>query len=203
MNDTTTPAADDKIMTRRAGLAALAGAVAAPVLAATLARAQDMGRQDPAVVVPGQPRRPGMTGGQMDGDYATQTLMLGTLSLEASKLAQQKAQNQDVKKFAELEAAEQKTVADVLKANGAPAMTAADLPADMKQKMQQMQQMDGKQFDSAYVQDQMQVHQQLLDLQQQKKGEPLTEPTSVLAHLGIDAIKSHMTLLEMIQQKMM
>ena len=174
----------DRPMTRRAGLFALAAAAAAPLAAAAVARADHH-----------------MPGG-MSGDYAKQTLMLGTLSLEASKIAQQKAQTPEVKKFAELEAAEQKTVADVLKANGAQPVPMSEMPPEMTQKLDKMKSMSGREFDVAYVRDQMEVHEMLLDVQQEKKGEPLTEPKAVLANLSIDAINSHMAMLEMIQKMM-
>ena len=172
------------LLTRRAGLLAVAASAAAPLLAAVAARADHH-----------------MENG-MVGDYGKRTLMLGTLSLEASKVAQEKARTPEVKKFAELEAAEQKTVADVLKANGVEPMPMSEMPEDMMAKLEEMRQMSGQEFDRAYVQDQMRVHQMLLEVQQQKEGEPLTDPKAVLANLGIDAIKSHMAMLEMIEGMM-
>ena len=182
MSQTLTQAFESRT-TRRAAMLAVAAAAATPLLAAAAARADHHA-------------------GDMAGDYAKQTLMLGTLSLEASKIAQQKAQTPEVKKFAELEAAEQKTVAEVLKANGTQPVPMSEMPPEMMQKLERMRQMSGREFDAAYVEDQMSVHEMLLEVQQQKKGEPLTDPKAVLANLGIDAIKSHMAMLEMIQKMM-
>ncbi len=50
-----------------------------------------------------------------DEQYVRETSAIGSLSLAVSRLAQQKAQTDDLKEFAQLEVAEQETLADVLK----------------------------------------------------------------------------------------
>src|SRR5882762_10698481 len=50
-----------------------------------------------------------------DEQYLRETSAVGSFSLAASRLAQEKAQTDDLKEFAQLEAAEQETLADVLK----------------------------------------------------------------------------------------
>ena len=169
-------------LTRRQSMVAFAGAAATLPMFAALARADHH-----------------MHGG-MTGDYTEQTLMLGTMSLKASEMVADKAQTPQVKTFAELEAAEQETVAEILKANGATAP--ANLPEPMQAKLDRMMQMDGMELERMYVTEQIDVHNQLLGVQEQMKGEPLTDPKSVLAHLGIDAIKSHLAMLEMIRGMM-
>jgi len=51
----------------------------------------------------------------LDEQYVRETSAIGSLSLAVSRLAQQKAQTDDLKEFAQLEVAEQETLADVLK----------------------------------------------------------------------------------------
>jgi putative membrane protein len=57
---------------------------------------------------------PGVTAGP-DQEYVRQSLAASSLSLAASRIAAQKAQTDDLKEFAQMEEAEQETLADVLK----------------------------------------------------------------------------------------
>ena len=77
---------------------------------------------------------------------AQQTMMLGSVALQTSEVALQKAQDEDVKQFAQFEADEQKTIAEVLRSMMEPAGTASAQPAQpqldqkhaaMVQKLQQ------------------------------------------------------------------
>src|ERR1700712_3453055 len=57
--------------------------------------------------------------GTAEQDHAAKTLAAGSVSLETSKLAQSKATDPWVKKFADYEVAEQETIAEILKSMGA------------------------------------------------------------------------------------
>lgn len=177
---------------RRLMLASLAGAV--PLLVAGRANAQGTTAQ-------GTTRPATSPSGGIAASSANQALgeilVLGTLSLESCKAAETKAQSAAVKKFAQLEASEQQTVAEVLLANGA---VAVPLPPDMQQKLKQLQSLSGQQFDAMFVQEQLKTHEQLLARCQSVAQGQLTEPTIVLARLGVDAINSHIAMLNMIQQ---
>lgn len=63
--------------------------------------------------------------GQLEMDHLRKTMQLGALSLETSKLAQQRSENEDVKDFAAIEVKEQETVAEVLRSMLDPATTAS------------------------------------------------------------------------------
>jgi putative membrane protein len=63
--------------------------------------------------------------GQAEMQHIQQTLQLGLVALETSKLAQQKAQNADLKQFAQFETAEQTTLSEVLHTMMDPGATAA------------------------------------------------------------------------------
>ena len=102
------------------------------------------------------------------------------MSLEASRIALKKAQNPKVKEFAQLEVAEQETIADVLKsmrdqstpASGqvkAPSaeVVQTNLDAKGKQMMEKLQKAEaGAGFDKEYIQGQIQGHQELLQIQE-------------------------------------
>jgi putative membrane protein len=108
-------------MDRRILLAGLAaGAVAAPALAQ---------QSNPNAAMPaGGSARAGQLG-PADMQHIQETLQLGLVALETSKLAQQKAQNADLKQFAQFETAEQTTLSEVLHTMMDPGATAATATA--------------------------------------------------------------------------
>jgi putative membrane protein len=97
-------------MKRRAALLAFS-AGALPILAPMAMRAY---AQAPANMIP-----------RDLGQYRTMTLMVGSLALQSSQLATQRATMVKVKEFAGFETAEQLTIAQVL--NDAPAPPVAQL----------------------------------------------------------------------------
>src|SRR5829696_227737 len=187
------------IMHRRIVLTGLAAAAASPALAQT---------QQPAPI-PVTPQsagnQPGAAGslyqsqsgqmGQAEVQHLQQTLAAGTVSLQTSEIALQKAQNPMVKQFAGFERDEQTTIAEVLRSMQDPAATASsgtaggasaaaaassgmgssasaavttpEIPADKAAMMQQLQQTNpGAEFDRMYIQGQLQGHQELLQIQE-------------------------------------
>jgi putative membrane protein len=117
------------IMHRRIVLTGLAAAVASPALAQS---------QQPAPI-PVTPQsagnQPGAAGslyqsqssqmGQAEVQHLQQTLAAGTVSLQTSEIALQKAQNAAVKQFAGFERDEQTTIAEVLRSMQEPVATAS------------------------------------------------------------------------------
>src|SRR5271155_2349010 len=57
--------------------------------------------------------------GEAEKTHAMQTLAVGTVALETARIAEDKAQNAWVKKFAKYEVAEQTTIGEILKSMGA------------------------------------------------------------------------------------
>src|SRR5215468_3503413 len=55
-----------------------------------------------------------------DEQYIRETSAIGALSLAVSRIAKEKAETDDLKEFAQLEVAEQETLADVLKSLRSP-----------------------------------------------------------------------------------
>ena len=110
-------------MDRRILLAGIAAtAMAAPALAQ---------QTNPNSAMPtGQTGASGMRAGagqlgQAEMQHIQQTLQLGTMALETSRIALQKARNEDLKQFAQFETDEQTTLSQVLHSMMDPTATAA------------------------------------------------------------------------------
>ena len=101
----------------------LAGFAATAVAAPALAQQSNPNAAMPAGQA-GASARAGQLG-QAEMQHIQQTLQLGLVALETSKLAQQKAQNADLKQFAQFETAEQTTLSEVLHTMMDPGATAA------------------------------------------------------------------------------
>ena len=206
-------------MDRRIVLAGLAAAITAPALAQTSgspstrqpgAAAGSTGGASGASRMGGQP----MT--QADMQHVQQTMQLGMVALETSRIAQQKAQNADLKRFATFEVQEQTTLSEVLHSMMEPAATSAtgaasgtsapamqmDAPSrEMIQRLQNTQ--AGEAFDRQYLQGQMEGHSGLLQVQTQYlQSNPQNREHVNVAKLARGVITEHIALLEEIQTKM-
>lgn len=134
--------------------------------------------------------------------YRRMTLQYGTLSLETSRLALQRAQHPMVKQFASFEQDEQLTIAQVLTNERQP--SPPKLEPQNAQVLQTLTGMNaGPEFDQQYVADQLQVHAALLAIQQDYlKGqrEISSDPVHV-AMLARTTIQMHITMLHDIQSR--
>src|SRR5688572_6655296 len=148
--------------------------------------------------------------GPAEMQHAQQTLMLGSIALQTSEVALQKAQDEDVKQFAQFEADEQKTIAEVLRSMMEPAGTASpqgaaaqpqldQKHAEMVQKLQQAK--AGEAFDKEYVKGQIDGHQELLQIQERfLQGRPQNREAMNAAKLARGHIKEHIAMLKDIQE---
>ena len=149
--------------------------------------------------------------GQAEQQWLQQTMMVGTVALQTSEIALQKAQDEDVKQFAQFEADEQRTIAEVLRSMMEPAGTASpqggaqaqpqldQKHAEMVQKLQQAK--AGDAFDKEYIQGQLQGHQELLQIQERfLQGRPQNREAMNAAKLARGHIKEHLALLKDIQE---
>jgi len=116
-------------MHRRLVLSGLAAAAATPVFAQTQQPAPIQATPQPA-----QNQSGSAAGGiyasagpmgQAEAQHLQQTLATGTVALQTSEIALQKAQNPKVKQFAQFERDEQTTIAEVLRSIQEPAATAS------------------------------------------------------------------------------
>lgn len=211
-------------MDRRALLAGLAAAaVAAPVLAQTSG--------SPTTAQPGAAGASGgagmsanRTGGQMgqaEMQHMQQTMQLGMVAMETSRIAMNKARNDDLKKFANFEVQEQTTLSEVLRSMMEPAATAATGGATSQQHQAAMQgnmQMDaqsrdmiqklqsqqaGAEFDKAYLEGQIKGHRDLLQVQERYlQSNPQNREHMNVAKMARGHIREHIAMLENMQKTM-
>jgi putative membrane protein len=150
--------------------------------------------------------------GEAETTHATQTGMVGSLSLLQSRLAVTKASDDMVRQFAEFEVAEQETVGDILKSmkmSPDEAQGALMPPTDEeamamiddagRAKLEELEALSGAEFDAAYVAANLEGHQQLLAIQEEylTVGE-IREHLSV-AKLARGHITEHIARLEQLQ----
>jgi putative membrane protein len=206
-------------MDRRIVLAGLAAAITAPALAQTSgspstrqpgAAAGSTGGASGASRMGGQP----MT--QADMQHMQQTMQLGMVALETSRIAQQKAQNADLKRFATFEVQEQTTLSEVLHSMMEPTATSAtsaasgtsapamQMDAQSREMIQRLQNTQaGEAFDRQYLQGQMEGHSGLLQVQTQYlQSNPQNREHVNVAKMARGMITEHIALLEEIQTKM-
>src|SRR5215211_3038026 len=115
-------------MDRRIVLAGLAAAITAPALAQTSgspSTGQPGAAAGSTAGASGASRMGGQPMTQADMQHMQQTMQLGLVALETSRIAQHKAQNADLKRFATFEVQEQTTLSEVLRSMMEPATTAA------------------------------------------------------------------------------
>jgi putative membrane protein len=153
---------------------------------------------------------------QADMQHMQQTMQLGMVALETSRIAQQKAQNADLKRFATFEVQEQTTLSEVLhsmmeptatSATGAASGTSApamQMDAQSREMIQRLQNTQaGEAFDRQYLQGQMEGHSGLLQVQTQYlQSNPQNREHVNVAKMARGMITEHIALLEEIQTKM-
>lgn len=191
-------------MDRRSALTVVAAAVALPAFGLSV-----LAQNSPSSVS----EKTGNTAaamGDAEAKHAADTSTVGGMSLEASRIALKKAQNPKVKEFAQLEVAEQETIADVLKsmrdqstpASGqvkAPSaeVVQTNLDAKGKQMMEKLQKAEaGAGFDQEYIQGQIQGHQELLQIQETYLKSGKDRENLNVTKLMRGQIKEHLTLLQ-------
>jgi putative membrane protein len=206
-------------MDRRIVLAGLAAAITAPALAQTSGSPST--RQPGAAAgstggASGASRMGGQQMTQADMQHMQQTMQLGIVALETSRIAQQKAQNADLKQFATFEVQEQTTLSEVLHSMMEPAATSAtgaasgtsasamQMDAQSREMIQRLQNTQaGEAFDRQYLQGQMEGHSGLLQVQTQYlQSNPQNREHVNVAKMARGMITEHIALLEEIQTKM-
>jgi putative membrane protein len=205
-------------MERRAFLGGLAAAlIAMPALAQTNASSP---AAQPGAAAGNQ--KSSMTGqmGQAEMQHMQQTMQMGMVAMETSRIAMTKARNEDLKRFAGFEVQEQTILSEVLRSMMEPAATssagssggqsAAPMPGsmpmdagarDMMQKMQSQQ--PGAEFDRAYLEAQLQGHRDLLQVQERYlQSNSRNREHMNVAKLAREHIREHIAMLENMQKTM-
>ena len=138
------------------------------------------------------------TVGPLDyAQYRARTLMAGTAARQSSEIALQRATNPRVKQFAGFEAAEQLTMAQILtNTHNPPPVLLDSTHAAMVQTIEGAP--SGAGFDRAYVQGQIQGHQELLAIHNGflNNQTAMTAEGVHAAMLGRTAIMMHLTMLQ-------
>ena len=134
-------------------------------------------------------------------DRTTQMTLGGmAFALATSQLALQRAESPMARTFAQLEAEEQMAFAEARRMGGLPVPSPSMMDAQKQQMVQQLQSMSGAGFDRMYLQGQMMGHQELLQLHQTLAQSGATQGDRMLATVAVPAIKTHLSMLQGIQQ---
>lgn len=196
-------------MDRRLLLAALAAA-AGPALAQTTQPAPIPATPSPAPAGAGGGTSAAHGAmGDAEKQHVQRTMAVGALALLTSRIAVQKAEDEDVKQFATFEVREQEGIADVLKSLMDPAAASGtvkppseqeamkNLDAKGQEMLKKLQSAKaGEAFDKEYVKGQLEGHRELLTIQQTylKSGKNLMNIT--VAKLASGHIQDHIKMLE-------
>jgi putative membrane protein len=199
-------------MDRRALLGGLAAAIVAyPALAQTSGSSTTPSGASAATAM-------NQKMGQAEMQHMQQTMQLGMMALETSRIAINKARNDNLKKFAGFEVQEQTTLSEILRSMMDPSATAATGSAggqsntagampmdasarDMIQKLQNQQ--AGAEFDRMYLEGQLQGHRSLLQVQEQYlQSNPQNREHVNVARMARGQIREHIALLEDMQKTM-
>jgi putative membrane protein len=135
------------------------------------------------------------------GQYRTMTLMVGSLALQSSQLATQRATIAKVKQFAGFETAEQVTIAQVL--NDTPTPPVAQLDSPHAAQLQALGSLPaGHSFDVQYITLQLQGHRELLAIQSDfLQAQPsMSSDVAHIAMLARTTIQMHLVILEELRQ---
>ena len=202
-------------MHRRVVLAGLAATtVAVPVLAQTSGSSSTMQPGQSGSAASGSMSHADM--GQMsqaDMQHMQETMRIGMVALETSRIALEKARHADLKQFAKFETDEQTTLAEVLRSMMEPATTAAtgstagsppmQMDAkgrDMIEKLRNAQ--AGAAFDREYHQGQVEGHHELLQIQERYlQSNPQKREHMNVAKMARGMIKEHIALLDDMKNK--
>jgi putative membrane protein len=159
-------------------------------------------------------KMPGAEAGS-DQEYVRQSLAASSLALAVSRIAAAKARMDDLREFAQLEAAEQETLADVLKSltaqNGSPSARTVRRPGDAeveqnldrrgRETLEKLRaEPAGAEFDRAYLGALANGHLELLRIQETmlESGHASGDVINV-AKLARSLVKEHLQLLSDIE----
>ena len=118
--------------------------------------------------------------------------------IEAAKLAAKRSTNAQVKKFAAMmEKAHTKTTEDLkaaIAASGAALTPPTALPADLQDKLDDLNKADDKDFDKTYADDQVDVHQAALNLMQRYAQDGDTPAIKAFAAATAPKVQEHLNM---------
>lgn len=132
--------------------------------------------------------------------FRQMALMGNQFSTQTSDLAPGRAQHDIVKAFAHFEGAEQRSILQAMQIAGLP-VRAMPLPPERMQVVQQLQGLQGAQFDSLYLRVQLQGHQELLQAHEGLVAAG-TQDEKVISTIAVAGIQQHIAMLQGLQQRL-
>ncbi|HEX8734682.1 MAG TPA: DUF4142 domain-containing protein [Pyrinomonadaceae bacterium] len=144
------------------------------------------------------------SGAMTDKDFMTEAAVGGMAEVELGRLASTKAQNADVKKFAQM------MVTDHTKANGELKTLAAsksvtlptELDAKHKSAMSELQNLSGAEFDKAYVAGQLADHEKTVKLFQTQAMSGTDAEIKAFATKTLPTLQAHLEMVRNLHNKM-
>ena len=151
---------------------------------------------------PGRGPRPGPGMGPMgpgEARYASDTLAIGGVALRSSQIAQGRVRAPRVAEFADFEAAEQTTIAQIMSEMG---FTPPPPSPDDRRTLDRLNAARGPDFERQYVTLQTDGHRRLLQIQERYIAEGRDPNARHIAMLARGQIKEHLKLLDDIGRMM-
>lgn len=141
---------------------------------------------------------------RLDGvaPYLDRMLALGRLSTQASQLATEKATDEDIVAFAEAEILEQETLTAILGVSNAAGDLERPLPADATNQIERLSGSEGSEFDLAYLEGQIALHEQLREAGDSLAADDELSLETVAAKVSALTIAAHLLALNLLQQKL-
>jgi putative membrane protein len=136
--------------------------------------------------------------GPAEQRHAMHTLMIGALSLETSRLALQRSRRPLVRQFAEFEAEESTTVAQVIAEM--TGMAPPPLRPVERRLVERLARANGPAFDREYLVGQITAHRQILDVQERYLSAGRNMYHRHLAMLARGRIREHLRELDLLQR---
>lgn len=139
----------------------------------------------------------------MSTEQVAQNALSGmAFALASSQLANSQAEASTVKTFATLESEEQMAFAEARGMAGLTRPTPAAMNAEHRTLLQGLQGTRGAEFDRMYLRGQMLGHNELLQLHMAMAKSAATKEERMLGTVAVPAIRSHLAMLQGIQQQM-
>jgi predicted outer membrane protein len=136
--------------------------------------------------------------GPAEQRHAMDTLMVGAVALESSRLAQSRARNPMVQEFARFETEEQTTVAQII--NEMTGMAPPPPAPNDRRAMERLMAARGAAFDREYIMAQMDGHRRLLAIQERYISEGRNPHNRHIALLARGRIQEHLRDLDKLQR---
>ena len=126
------------------------------------------------------------------------TMMVGAVALETSRLAQSRAADPMVRRFADFEVEEQTTISEIL--NEMMRMPPPPPPAADRRMMEQLASLRGRDFDRMYLQGQLSGHQRLLQIRDTYLSQGRQPHHRHIAMLARGRIREHISDVQHLQR---